>query len=145
MSLITTLHSVYVYPSELPSRRPCVFVQLHFADVLFSRFAHDFRCDPQGGRNGRVNIQIYGLNSPCPQDLFKSSAKFVPIKYANLYIKFSLSIGTYIHVILVYSVLHIKYKNDTQTYSCFRCCHFHSSNLLSHCQRHIQRLLVLEC
>ena len=49
-----------------------MFVQLHFANVIFSRFAHDFRRDPQGGRNGRVKIEanlvekcmVYGRRMP---------------------------------------------------------------------------------
>ena len=31
-----------------------MFVQLHFANIIFSRFAQDFHRDPQGGRNRRV-------------------------------------------------------------------------------------------
>ena len=41
---VTRLNLQCCIPSELPSRRACLFVQLHFADVIFSRFANDRRC-----------------------------------------------------------------------------------------------------
>ena len=51
---VTRLKFAVLHTLRAPARRACLFVQLYFADVIFSRFANDRRCYLAGGRIGRV-------------------------------------------------------------------------------------------